>query len=270
MGGGGAVYCFFTSGSTGKPKGIVVEHRGLAHRVAWFQKRWAIRPGECGVLKHSYTFGLSEWEIFWPLSYGATLVLARDGGEKDMEYLHALTESHQIRTQVFVPSVLRAVLEYAALEAQSGGALWPHLQTAITCGEPLPAGLVQQFYDAVPHAQLVNLYGPTEGEMTVWSCPKGEILQLIPIGVPMEGSRVLLRTPGGSLSAIGEPGEIHFGGQFIARGYLGLDALTAEKFVEDTGTRTRGAALDACTPRGTWRSGARRGFWISSAAPTSR
>ena len=48
-----AVYCFFTSGSSGKPKGVVVEHRGLVHRILWFQDRWQMRPGECGILKHS-------------------------------------------------------------------------------------------------------------------------------------------------------------------------------------------------------------------------
>ena len=48
-----AVYCFFTSGSSGKPKGVVVEHRGLVHRILWFQDRWQMTAGECGILKHS-------------------------------------------------------------------------------------------------------------------------------------------------------------------------------------------------------------------------
>eukprot|EP00439_Symbiodinium_sp_Y106_P043640 s349_g5.t1 len=54
-----AVYCFFTSGSSGKPKGVVVEHRGLVHRILWFQDRWQMQPGECGILKHSSLVGES-------------------------------------------------------------------------------------------------------------------------------------------------------------------------------------------------------------------
>eukprot|EP00930_Biecheleria_cincta_P030701 TRINITY_DN21279_c0_g1_i1.p1 TRINITY_DN21279_c0_g1~~TRINITY_DN21279_c0_g1_i1.p1 ORF type:complete len:1391 (+),score=203.76 TRINITY_DN21279_c0_g1_i1:129-4175(+) len=196
-----------------------------------------MQQAECQILKHSYTFGLSEWEIFWPLSVGGTLVLCKHDGEKDMEYLWHLSDRHRIRTQVFVPSVLRALLEFAELEVQNEadaqGRFWPHLRAAITCGEALSAGLAQQFLDSVPHASLDNLYGPTEGEMTVWRCPKGEILQSIPIGLPIDGSRVLICTASGGLAGIGEPGEINFGGQFIARGYLGLPVITAEKFVPD-------------------------------------
>jgi energy-converting hydrogenase Eha subunit H len=31
------------------------------------------------VVQVAYTFGLSEWEIFWPLVAGATLILAPPG-----------------------------------------------------------------------------------------------------------------------------------------------------------------------------------------------
>ncbi|CAE7501149.1 mycC [Symbiodinium sp. CCMP2456] len=248
-----AVYCFFTSGSSGKPKGVVVEHRGLVHRILWFQDRWQMRPGECGILKHSYTFGLSEWEIFWPLSVGGTLVLCRPDGEKDMEYLWQLSEQYRVRTQVFVPSVLRALLEYAELEFEDQQVkLWPDLKAAITCGEALPPSLAQQFFDFLPHATLDNLYGPTEGEMTVWRLPMGRILQSMPIGEPMEGSRILICSSGG-LAGVGEPGEIYFGGDFIARGYLGMPQLTEEKFVLDRFLGAEGTKLYASGDLARWR-----------------
>ncbi|CAE7916270.1 mycC, partial [Symbiodinium necroappetens] len=248
-----AVYCFFTSGSSGKPKGVVVEHRGLVHRILWFQDRWQMRPGECGILKHSYTFGLSEWEIFWPLSVGGTLVLCRPDGEKDMEYLWLLSEQYRVRTQVFVPSVLRALLEYAELEFEDQQVkLWPDLKAAITCGEALPPSLAQQFFDFLPHATLDNLYGPTEGEMTVWRLPMGRILQSMPIGEPMEGSRILICSSGG-LAGVGEPGEIYFGGDFIARGYLGMPQLTEEKFVLDRFLGADGTKLYASGDLARWR-----------------
>ncbi|CAE7722591.1 mycC [Symbiodinium sp. CCMP2592] len=248
-----AVYCFFTSGSSGKPKGVVVEHRGLVHRILWFQDRWQMQPGECGILKHSYTFGLSEWEIFWPLSVGGTLVLCRPDGEKDMEYLWQLSEQYRVRTQVFVPSVLRALLEYAELEFEDQQVkLWPDLKAAITCGEALPPSLAQQFFDFLPHATLDNLYGPTEGEMTVWRLPMGRILQSMPIGEPMEGSRILICSSGG-LAGVGEPGEIYFGGDFIARGYLGMPELTEEKFVLDRFLGAEGTKLYASGDLARWR-----------------
>ena len=112
------------------------------------------------MLKHSYTFGLSEWEIFWTLCSGGTLLLPRVDGEKDAGYLYGLMREHGVACAVFVPSVLRAVLEYAALEEQpeSGDApLLPCLRHVVTCGEALTADLVHGLADLMPHAALDNL-----------------------------------------------------------------------------------------------------------------
>ena len=49
------VYVFYTSGTTGKPKGVMVEHRGLARRIAWFQRRYPLGVGDAMVLKTTYT-----------------------------------------------------------------------------------------------------------------------------------------------------------------------------------------------------------------------
>ena len=180
----GAVYVFFTSGSTGKPKGVVVPHCGLVHRIRWFQQRYAMSPCDAHVLKHSYTFGLSEWELFWPLSLGGTLVLSKPDGEKDVEYLYHLMDHHRVPTAVLVPSVLRALLEHAELDAtpttraeapSKPPALLPCLEQIVTCGEALPTDLVHSLFAAMPHVQLDNLYGPTEGEMTVYRCHPGKV-----------------------------------------------------------------------------------------------
>lgn len=268
--GSSLVYAFFTSGTTGKPKGVMVENKGLVHRIHWFQQKWPLRQGEGVVSKVAYTFGLSEWEIFWPLVAGATLVIAPPGGEKDADYLlrracNAFTPPHPkedarllpgrgpspdliqcMAAHVFVPSMLQMVLEkYDELEDEdlqrkaeehhSEGTWWHHSKAreVITCGEALSPALAQKMFSRF-HCTLTNLYGPTEGEMSYWDVPQGRALLRVSAGRPMEGCKVVLTDLRDQKPAGSlEPAEIAFGGPFIARGYLGRPDLDAQAFVPD-------------------------------------
>ncbi|CAK9040449.1 Mycosubtilin synthase subunit C [Includes: ATP-dependent serine adenylase (SerA) (Serine activase) [Durusdinium trenchii] len=288
-------YTFFTSGTTGKPKGVMVENKGLVHRIHWFQQRWPLHPGEGIVSKVAYTFGLSEWEIFWPLTAGATLILAPPGGEKDAEYLlrracNAFTPPspqerlipgkgpspenvHYVAAHVFVPSMLHMVFDkYDELEEEdmqrkagehhADGTWWHHSKAReiVTCGEALNPSLAQKMFSRFHHCTLTNLYGPTEGEMTYWDVPQGRAVLRVSAGAPMHGSKVVLTDlRDHRLSAASlEPAEIAFGGPFIARGYLGRPDLDAKAFVPDFTASEPSEATDSTTltgDLGRWREG---------------
>lgn len=261
------VYTFFTSGTTGKPKGVMVENRGLVHRIHWFNQRWPLKRGEAIVAKIAYTFGLSEWEIFWPLSAGATMVLAPPGGEKDPDYLlkracnvfvpprceRRLLEGSGPSglglinaAHIFVPSMLQVVFErYDELEEEdlskkthtmTDDAWWrkSKAREIVTCGEPLNYSLAQKLFSRFPHCGLTNMYGPTEAEMTFWHVPYGKALSKVSAGAPVEGTKIVLTDlRERRLAACLEPAEITFGGPFLARGYLGRPDLDAQAFVRD-------------------------------------
>jgi non-ribosomal peptide synthetase component F len=218
--GSGLVYCFFTSGSTGKPKGVMCEHSGLRHRIEWMQANYQMQAGDCTVLKHAYTFGISEWELFWPLSIGGTLIVPKPGGEKDPEYIFRLCASFRVTVMYFVPSMLNMLLDYMQAESKCPIEAGLVLKQVITCGEPLVEATIQQFFKLFRTAELDNLYGPTEGSMTVWRCPRGCRIRTVPIGKPIDGIRAYSLAQG-RLAEINVPGEVHFAGRFIARGYLG-------------------------------------------------
>ncbi|MBV6325872.1 AMP-binding protein, partial [Duganella sp. HSC-15S17] len=82
-----------------------------------------------------FSFDVSVWEFFWPLSCGARLVMARAQGHKDPAYLSETIEREGVTTLHFVPSMLQVFLENGRLSACGS-------VTRVVCsGEALPAAL---------------------------------------------------------------------------------------------------------------------------------
>ena len=82
--------------------------------------------------------------------------------------------------------------------------------------------------------RLENMYGPTECTVlaTRHTVKPGELHP--PIGSPIDNYRVYVADPSTlELQLIGVPGELLVGGAGIARGYIGRDDLTAERFLTD-------------------------------------
>jgi amino acid adenylation domain-containing protein len=226
------LYIFYTSGTTGKPKGVMVEHTSLVHRISWLQRHHQLTPGKDAVLhKTAYGFGVSEWEIFWPLLSGTTLVLAKPGGHRDPRYLVDLIQAKQISILFQVPSMLHVILEY--LESEPGAEL-SSVQHVFCAGEALRANVCRAFHaGAFPHSTLHNLYGPTEADMTSWTSPaRGSArlrdLEIVPAGKPIDNSNVYVMNDELQPLPVGETGEMCFASVGTARGYLGLDELTAK------------------------------------------
>src|SRR5690606_12400733 len=76
-------HVIYTSGSTGRPKGVMITHRAIVNSMYWFQERFPLTPEDKVLQKTPYSFDVSLWEIFWPLLFGAQLVIAEPGGHRD-------------------------------------------------------------------------------------------------------------------------------------------------------------------------------------------
>ncbi|MEU7898411.1 amino acid adenylation domain-containing protein [Nonomuraea sp. NPDC049152] len=219
-------YVIFTSGSTGRPKGVGVSHRAIVNRLHWMQTTFHLTPHDRVLHKTPTTFDVSVWELFWPLITGATMIIAKPGGHRDTAYLRDLITTEGITTTHFVPSMLEAFLLEEDIRPP---------KRVICSGEALPAGL-----EWPAGTELHNLYGPTEAAVDVsWHhCLPGETV--VPIGRPVDNTRLYVLDESLQPVPIGAPGELYIGGVQVARGYLNRPALTAERFVPDpygTGTR---------------------------------
>ncbi|MFD5824425.1 amino acid adenylation domain-containing protein [Lentzea sp. NPDC060358] len=242
-------YTIFTSGSTGRPKGVLVPHEGVVNRLLWMQEEYPLTAGDRVLQKTPSGFDVSVWEFFWPLLFGATLVVAKPGGHRDPVYLAELIEREAVTTAHFVPSMLDVFLrEPTASRARS-------LRRVICSGEALSTGTQDAFHEVLPQAGLHNLYGPTEAsvDVTLWACRPGPAAT-VPIGRPAANTRVYVLDRWLRPVAPGVAGELYLSGVQLARGYLGLPGLTAERFVAcpfGTGERMyRTGDLARWTPSG--------------------
>ena len=223
---GHLAYVIYTSGSTGQPKGAMNTHHGICNRLLWMQQAYRLTPADRVLQKTPYSFDVSAWEFFWPLSAGARLVLARPGGHREPHYLASLIETEQITICHFVPSMLRAFLEEPGLQPRCRS-----LREVFCSGEALSEDLPERFF-AQMSAGLHNLYGPTEAaiDVTFWACKRGSSGR-IPIGRPVANTKVYVLDQRLQPVPVGVSGELYIGGVQLARGYLNRPELTAERFL---------------------------------------
>jgi len=218
------VYIFYTSGTTGKPKGVMVEHRGLVRRIAWFQRKYPLQNNDAMLLKTTYTFGISEWELFWAPTCGAAIVIARHDGHKITSYIADLMSATTVCC--FVPSALLALSELVLADTTDDTRhpdAYKNVRLAIACGEALTPATIEPFFQAFPNAVLCNVYGPTEADMTYYELSQENYQRRAPpIGLPMDNVVVYLLDPHGKSVPPGALGELHFGAPAPARGYVGL------------------------------------------------
>ncbi|MFK0295420.1 amino acid adenylation domain-containing protein [Streptomyces sp. NPDC090442] len=234
-------YVIYTSGSTGKPKGVMVEHRSVVNRLAWMQRRYPIAGGDVLLQKTPVSFDVSVWELFWWAVDGASLALLPVGGEKDPQEILRTIHDRAVSAVHFVPSMFGPFLDLLqdspklAERARS-------LRFVFCSGEALPASRVEQFNRVFATAgqaapKLVNLYGPTEATVDVsyFDCPAdpGHPVRRVPIGRPVENTRLYVLGADDLPQPVGVPGELCIGGVQVARGYLERPELTAEKFTDD-------------------------------------
>ncbi|MFF3731966.1 amino acid adenylation domain-containing protein [Streptomyces sp. NPDC002476] len=221
-------YLIYTSGSTGTPKGVLVSHQGITNRLRWMQDTYRLRADDRVLQKTPAGFDVSVWEFLWPLTEGATLVVARPDGHRDPRYLAELMRTERVTTAHFVPSMLRVFLD----EPSAAGCTT--LRRVICSGEALTADLVNRFA-AVLDVPLHNLYGPTEAsiDVTSWTCAPGPEDQVVPIGHPVWNTRAHVLDAALRPTPVGVTGELYLAGVQLARGYLNRPDHTAERFVAD-------------------------------------
>ena len=219
-------YLAYTSGSTGTPKGVLVTQGGVVNRLAWMQAQYQLGAEERVLHKAPLGFDASVWELWWTLSAGGCLVVARPGGQQDAGYLATLIEREKVSVAHFVPSMLAVFTDVPGQRRPAD------LRLVLCGGEELPARVRDRFAARWPATALHNPYGPTETTVAVTAgqCRPGSG-GVVPIGGPGANTRVFVLDGWLAPVPAGVAGELYVAGVQLARGYLGRAGLTGERFV---------------------------------------
>jgi amino acid adenylation domain-containing protein len=234
-------YVIFTSGSTGRPKGIAMPHGPLTRLIHWQNHVSRLADGARTLQFSSLSFDVSFQELFATWTTGGCLVLIDESLRRDPAALLRFLAEQRVE-RLFLPFV---ALQQLAEGALRDPAMTWSLREVITAGEALritPA--LRAWFARMPQCTLHNQYGPSETHVVTCHDLGGDPSrwpELPPIGRAVAGARIHLLTADRTPVHTGEPGELYIGGTALARGYLGRDDLTAERFIDaaPTGERER-------------------------------
>lgn len=219
-------YVSYTSGSTGRPKGVAVTHEAVA-RLVLGPTPTPFGPGETVLWSSPVAFDASTFEIWGPLCAGGRVVISPPGAVR-LDELAGLVRRTGVTTAWFTAGLFHQLVD-GHPETFAG------LRHVLAGGDVVSARHVRLLRATHPELRFTNGYGPTENTTftTCWSgdLPAGR--DTVPVGVPIQGTRVRILDADLRPVPVGVWGELHAGGAGLARGYLDRPGLTADRFVPD-------------------------------------
>ncbi|MEV4926147.1 amino acid adenylation domain-containing protein [Streptomyces roseoverticillatus] len=243
---GATAYVMYTSGSTGRPKGVAITHRGIAELTAG-PDFLTVTPRDRVLFHSALTFDGSPFELWVALANGAAVAVSA-AGRQSLEGLVRDVE----RLGATVAFLTTALFHHLAARRSP---VFSVLRSVIVGGEALSARHARAVLRAHPWLELVNGYGPTETTSfaTAHRVRDADCDAPPPIGRPLAGATAHVLDEHGAAVPAGTRGELWVGGPRLAAGYLGQEALTAERFVDhaSAGRLYRTGDIVSARPDGT-------------------
>ncbi|MFM1722353.1 amino acid adenylation domain-containing protein [Rhodococcus sp. PAM 2766] len=233
-----AAYVIYTSGSTGRPKGVQVSHRSAVALLAGGYAAFDLRPSDIWTQFHSFAFDVSVWEVWGPLSVGATAIVVDPATARSPDHFVELLRRESVTVLNQTPASFYQLVDHAA------AADLP-LRYVFVGGEELALEQVDRWYTHSPPggARVVEMYGVTEATVIDTDAVLArDALADTPasvIGRPLPGVRVDVLDARLHPVPTGVQGEIYVSGDAVARGYVGRPGLTAARFVAAPGSDGR-------------------------------
>ena len=221
-------YAIYTSGTTGTPKGVVVTTPAFAAAVAATADAFGIDGQTRALCVSPFHFDGSFGTLFPTLYAGGALVIRpREALLFPRTFFNAV-KKEGITYTGFSPTYLRLLLASPQMDQLAATTL----SVVALGGEACSSADVQALWEAAPHVQVFNRYGPTETtiavthvKLTQQTLARGPV----PIGRPHPGVTFHLVDSAGQLvDSADRIGELYIGGSQLMDGYWGAPDLTGE------------------------------------------
>lgn len=230
----GGGYALFTSGTTGLPKGVLISSESLLYYANTAKHLFNITEYDRVLQFSPVSFDASVEEIYPCLLAGGTLVIRDETVDlRPKNFLH-FVEHHGI-TFLDLPTGYWREITTACLT--------DHLkipvcvQRIVIGGESLYESDIKTWYQlAGPRPILMNTYGPTETTVITTTHVVRPVQSEVPsrnlvsIGSPIPGSRLILLDRFDNPVPFGGMGQLCISSPGVAIGYLENPVLTEEKF----------------------------------------
>lgn len=225
----------FTSGSTSEPKGILIKHSNLVAQIESYSQQYTLTDGGATMVLQQSTFSFDQSldQIFNALCNGGCLFVVPAEKRGDPSEIAKLMIAEQVTYTLTTPSEYQMWFHFAGEHFQKCSR-WRY---AFMGGESIPRSLLQEMRTLnLPSLHVFNVYGPAE--TTIACTSKGHIpyqstdLQYpLSAGFPEPNYAIYIVDDQLKPLPTGVPGEIVVGGAGVSAGYLGMDAVTKEKFL---------------------------------------
>ncbi|KAI3328736.1 putative non-ribosomal peptide synthetase [Ustulina deusta] len=209
-------YVIYTSGTTGTPKGVAVTNRNILSNISVLSGIYPHDPSSRMLQACSQAFDVSVFEIFFAWANGMCLCAAtNDTLFGDFEYAVRAFRITHLSLTVTVASLLNPDNV-------------PTVKLLVTSGEPMTDEVLKRWSQ-----YLYQGYGPSETTniCTVRKVSSSDSSQFL--GWAFENTSTFVLHPSSThLVPVGCIGELCFGGDQVASGYLRLPEETAARFID--------------------------------------
>jgi amino acid adenylation domain-containing protein len=224
-------YILYTSGSTGRPKGVMLTHQNALTFVEWCAEMFDVRS-EDHLSNHApLHFDLSVFDVYNGIKAGATVYMVPDEVTMFPANLTKWIETHQISIWYSVPSALVFLLLHGNLTPEK----LARIRVLLFAGEVFPMKYLRQLVDVLPHAELYNLYGPTETNVCTYYKVDPEKVKTqgrLPIGRACANTEVFaVDDQDHIVTKAGGTGELYVRGPAVTPGYWADTEKTAKMVV---------------------------------------